>query len=83
MDKFFKLFILMPEKGDLKKFIWSIVFYAFVPSIAASIATGLLFWTVVGLFAIPAAGVVYTVFGLVLALLHFIGYEFPAEEVAE
>lgn len=75
MDKFLKLFILMPEKGDLKKFIWSIVFYAFVPSIAA----GIICLTIIGAVVAPAAAVVYTVFGLVLSLLHFIGYEFPAE----
>ena len=90
MDKLIKLFPFMPAEKDGGKLALAIVFYVFVPSIAASILGAIFGFTLILLplaFVVGLAASVYSVLGIVFAIMYYCGRdiaapkaEAPAEE---
>ena len=76
MEKLLKFFPLMPAEKDTAKLVWAILFYVFAPSIAGSIIGFFLGLTVILLplaFVVGIAVTAYTAFGIVCAILSYIG----------
>ena len=76
MEKLLKFFPLMPAAKDTAKLVWAIVFYALVPPIACGIVGFILGVTVILAplaFVVGIAGTAYTAFGIVCAILSYIG----------
>ena len=78
MEKWIKYFPLMPEEKDTNKLVLAILFYLFVPPIAASIIGFILGLTVILLplsFVVGLACSAYTILGIVFAVLKYTGRE--------
>ena len=76
MEKLLKFFPLMPAAKDTAKLVWAIVFYAIVPPVAATIVGAILGVTIILAplaFVVGVAASAYTVFGIVCAILSYIG----------
>ena len=73
ITKILKFFPLMPAEKDTAKLVWAIVFYVVVPPIAVAILGALLAITIVLPFVVGIAGSVYTIFGIVCAILSYMG----------
>ena len=84
MEKLMKFFPLLPEEKDTTKLIWAIVFYVLVPSpVAVIIATilGMILGITMILLplapvvggALGLAGTVYSVMGIVFAIMKYTG----------
>ncbi len=82
MNKLLKFFPLMPAKGDTAKLVWAIVFYFFVPTIAAGIIGFILGITIILAILAPIVGLVaavYQVMGIVFAIMNYLGKEVDLE----
>ena len=82
MNKLLKFFPLMPAKGDTAKLVWAIIFYVFVPPIASFVAGFILGLTVILAplaVIVGAASSVYTVLGIVFAILNYVGQKIDLE----
>lgn len=78
MEKLIKFFPFMPEEKDGGKLALAILFYVFVPSIAATILSAILGVTIILLPLSAVVGVVafaYTVGGIVFSIMSFTGHE--------
>lgn len=78
MEKWIKYFPLMPEEKDTNKLVLAILFYLFVPPIAAGIIGFILGLTVILLplsFVVGLACSAYTILGIVFAVLKYTGRE--------
>ena len=78
MEKWIQYFPLMPEEKDTNKLVLAILFYLFVPLIAAGIIGFILGLTVILLplsFVVGLACSAYTILGIVFAVLKYTGRE--------
>ena len=79
MNKLIKIFPFLPEQGNVGKLVLAILFYLIAPSVAGFIIGFILGLT---LILIPLAGIVglaltvYSIMGIVFAILKFTGKEF-------
>lgn len=76
MDFLKKIFILMPEEKNVGKLILALLFYVYVPVIAAGVVGGILGVTII---LAPAAGVIstacmlYSLVGIAKSVLAYMG----------
>ncbi|MBQ8605759.1 MAG: hypothetical protein IJ408_03400 [Clostridia bacterium] len=76
MDKLIKFFPFLPEEKDSGKLVIALLFYLFVPGIAAGIIgfiCGLTIILIPVAFIAGLAGTVYTVMGIVFAIMKYMG----------
>ena len=71
MEKLLKWFPILPEKKDVAKFVWSLIFYVFVPGIAAVLVSFVPFFGAFVAYACQAYGML----GIVFSILGFLGKE--------
>ena len=75
METLLKFFPFMPEKNDTGRLVLAIFFYLFVPSIVATILSSLLLFTIALPTIIASLSPIYTIMGIVFAILSYTGTE--------
>ena len=78
MNKLIKFFPLLPAEKDTGALILAILFYMFVPGIVAMVVGALLGLTIILLplsFVVGLVASVYTIMGIVFAVMKFCGKE--------